>query len=341
MVMRDNGEIVTEDEDSDTNEMPPLEGAYEEEFVVCGDLLVAIKALSVQAKDVNEVQRENIFHTRCYVKDKVCNVIIDGGSRTNVASITMVEKLGLLALRYLSLYKLQWLNDRDKDDHGSLIDESSMMGLPTNTLLITKMYFPKKRHLDYLQYERLNIKLILYLVQQFQTDQPRGATPMRQRSFRGRMCIDCQAINSITVKYRNPIPRLDDMLDELHGACSKINLKSEHKLNKRHVQWMEFIETFPYVIWYNQGKENMVVDVLSCRESHNGRLMGHFGIAKTLAILQEHFFWPHMKRDVERICGRCARTRRGKDSIFVVVDREIVRLHAMPRTIVSDRVAKF
>ena len=43
-----------------------------------------------------------------------------------------------------------------------------------------------------------------------------------------RMCIDCRAINNVTVKYRHPIPCLDYMLDELHGAYvfSKIDLKS-------------------------------------------------------------------------------------------------------------------
>ena len=43
------------------------------------------------------------------------------------------------------------------------------------------------------------------------------------------------------------------------------HLKGQDKLNRKHAKWMEFIETFPYVIKYKQGKENIVADALSRR----------------------------------------------------------------------------
>jgi hypothetical protein len=54
--------------------------------------LVIRRALKMQIKedDVDQ-QRENIFH----IQNKVCSMIIDGGSCANVASDTLVKKLNL------------------------------------------------------------------------------------------------------------------------------------------------------------------------------------------------------------------------------------------------------
>jgi hypothetical protein len=145
------------------------------------------------------------------------------------------------------------------------------------------------------------------------------------------------------------------------------------------------------------------VRLLLLQEAHGGGLMGHFDVYKTHEVLAAHFFWPWMCADVERLVASCTtcqkaksrlnknglymplpiptspwidismdfilglpRTKKGRDSIFVVVDRfskmahfipchktddasniaelfirEIIRLHSIPNTIVFDRDVKF
>ena len=70
--------------------------------------LVIRRALKMQIKedDVDQ-QRENIFH----IQNKVCSMIIDGGSYANVASDTLVKKLNLSRFKHPRPYRLQWLNE--------------------------------------------------------------------------------------------------------------------------------------------------------------------------------------------------------------------------------------
>jgi hypothetical protein len=51
-----------------------------------------------------------------------------------------------------------------------------------------------------------------------------------------RLCVDCHALNEVTFKNKYPLPRIDDLFDQLHGACvfSMIDLRSRyHQLKIR------------------------------------------------------------------------------------------------------------
>ena len=50
------------------------------------------------------------------------------------------------------------------------------------------------------------------------------------------MCIDYRQLNKVTVKNKYPLPRIDDLFDQLQSACtfSKIDLRScYHQLKIR------------------------------------------------------------------------------------------------------------
>jgi hypothetical protein len=63
-----------------------------------------------------------------------------------------------------------------------------------------------------------------------QSKSPYGAPIVFVRKANGklRMCVDYRALNKLTVKNRYPLPRIDELLDRLHGASvfTKLNLKS-------------------------------------------------------------------------------------------------------------------
>ena len=89
MIIRDNGEVMTENEDDSDGVLELVDASDNDRVVypVTGESLVARCALNTHIKvDDAKQQRENIFHTRCHVNNKVYSMIIDGRSCTNVAS---------------------------------------------------------------------------------------------------------------------------------------------------------------------------------------------------------------------------------------------------------------
>ena len=82
-----------------------------EEEAETGDLYMVRRLMGSMCKELDDTQRENIFHSRCLIEGKLCSLIIDSGSCTNVISARMVEKLGLKTSPHAKSYKLQWLGD--------------------------------------------------------------------------------------------------------------------------------------------------------------------------------------------------------------------------------------
>lgn len=104
MILTPSGDYESRDEQEDNQ----IEQEDDVEYPDMGELLVTIRVLTAIVEPEETVQRETIFHTRCTIKSKLCSLIIDGGSCTNVSSKYIVNKLGLKKTKHPRPYKLRW-----------------------------------------------------------------------------------------------------------------------------------------------------------------------------------------------------------------------------------------
>uniref|UniRef100_A0A151UHA1 Uncharacterized protein n=1 Tax=Cajanus cajan TaxID=3821 RepID=A0A151UHA1_CAJCA len=83
-----------------------------EEILPCeGDLLLVRRILNNQSSEIDQYQRDNLFHTKCKVLESTYSLIVDSGSSSNFCSTRLVDKLALTTNPHPKLYKMQWIND--------------------------------------------------------------------------------------------------------------------------------------------------------------------------------------------------------------------------------------
>ncbi|KAK1628254.1 hypothetical protein QYE76_002569 [Lolium multiflorum] len=203
-------------------------------------IVVSQRALNVLPSA--STQRCNLFQTKALVgPDKACKVIIDGGSCRNLASKELCTKLKLKYLPHPHPYYIQWLSDNgEMKEFGDVFPEEVPAGLPPLRGIEHQIDLIPGASLPNRAPYRTNPEETKEIQKQVQALLDKGyirislspcvvpviLVPKKDGTWR--MCVDCRAINNITIQYRHPIPRLEDMLDELSGAAvfSKIDLRS-------------------------------------------------------------------------------------------------------------------
>ncbi|XP_074315568.1 uncharacterized protein LOC141651769 [Silene latifolia] len=354
--------VTPEDETVQENVEADGEGIVYDLDPLSEEECLVLRNLQMETGSAENEQQEQIFHTRCKVNRKICNLIIDSGSCANVVARDLVDELKLQTKDRVKPYKLHWLNG----ENGIRVKKQALVSLslgpyadevwcdiiPMNACHIllgrpwqfnrkvehdgrSNVYSVMKGNVKYnlkpmspnkikeskimkgsMFMEAREVEEVLARGEQtyvlvvrelgsvgvsdnrgvqglleefrdvFPDELPDGLPPLRgiehqidlipgaalpnkpayccnpeeakelQRQVqelidRGyvqeslspcavpalfvpkkegtwRMCIDSRAVNNITIKYRFPMPKLDDMLDELSGSrvFSKLDLRS-------------------------------------------------------------------------------------------------------------------
>ena len=74
------------------------------------NLVIQRSLLTPQCDSDEDWQHTNIFHSTLTIKDKVCNLIMDGGNRENMVSSEAVKKFQLKTKSHPKPCKLIWLH---------------------------------------------------------------------------------------------------------------------------------------------------------------------------------------------------------------------------------------
>uniref|UniRef100_A0A2N9EYR8 Reverse transcriptase domain-containing protein n=1 Tax=Fagus sylvatica TaxID=28930 RepID=A0A2N9EYR8_FAGSY len=230
--------------------------------------LIVVRCALTLPKESEDWRRSNIFHTYIKCSSTNCKVIIDSGSCINAVSSSLVTRLGVKLIPHPNPYKDEiwcdvilmdvghtilgrpWLYDLDVTIYGRTNSCSfTFKGkkIKLNPLQPRHITEGKKREESkgkslHIISPKVTERLVIKGATMRQIDDllhkgfsrenlspcavPALLTPKKDGSWR--MCVDSRAINKIIVKYRFPIPWLDDMLDMMVRATifSKIDLKS-------------------------------------------------------------------------------------------------------------------
>ena len=171
-----------------------------------------------------------------------------------------------------------------------------------------------------------------------------------------------------------------DRLKNEYFACLDFGIIYNEVSNGNRQEYLYFLDENGYLFKVTK----LCIPRTSFRDSliwdlHVGGLAGHFGRDKTIALVEDRFYWPSLKRDVARIVAQCRtcqiakakkkntglytplpvphepwkdvsmdfvlglpRTARGHDSILVIVDKFSKMAHFIPcnKTNDASHVAK-